>query len=302
MFWNLQIFHREALQEQFPIRDLVEIISEEDTDWGSMRDINKLLDRKPDLKRVVQEKVGQVFQVATLRLKDPKGKAENLVVGNTHLFYHPMADHIRAIQIYMICLQVDRIRRAGKNALSPSPFIICGDLNSDPLSGAIRLLLHRKLEPYHFETWKHLDAYSWEQGEEEFLLEHGFIGNDVGDEPIYQNEAFRDASQDLVSANPESMHLTVEPPWISLPSSFPHLESGYEKIPEFTNFAVDFAETLDYIFASKTSSADKVGFELISSASIPYKEEMKEFVAMPNKNMPSDHVSIACDLKWVDNS
>jgi hypothetical protein len=144
--------------------------------------------------------------------------------------------------------------------------------------------LHHKLEPYHFETWKHLDTYSWEQGEEEFLLEHGFIGNDVGDEPIYQNEAFRDASQDLVSANPESVvQLTVEPPCISLSSSFPQLESGYERIPEFTNYAVDFAETLDYIFAWKTFSADKVGFELIRSASIPDKEEMKEFLAMPNE-------------------
>ena len=205
-------------------------------------------------------------------------------------------------------------------------------MNSDPLSGCIRLLMNRMVESHHLDTWKFLDEYSWEQGEEDFLLEHGFIGNDVGDEPLYQDEAFCDAVDDMctsasaatlkgkvnkqqqkheigssVATSISSLHrvqkqkLTpIVPPMIALPTTFPEIELGYEMIPEFTNYAVDFAETLDYVFASKRSAGMSTGFELVSSVSVPSKKEMEELcVAMPNANMPSDHVSIACDFKWV---
>lgn len=100
MFWSLQVFDEDAAQEEFALRDLVESQPDGDqTDWDSLDQIKSLLDHCPELGCVVREKVGQILQVATLRLKNQNGKAESLVVGNTHLFYHPMADHIRAIQV-----------------------------------------------------------------------------------------------------------------------------------------------------------------------------------------------------------
>ncbi len=73
---------------------------------------------------------------------------------------------------------------------------------------------------------------------------------------------------------------------------------GYNDMPEFTNYAIDLAETLDYVIASSPSYDEEVGFDVVSSAPVPTKLEMKEYGAMPNENMPSDHVSIACDFKW----
>jgi hypothetical protein len=100
MFWSLQVFDKDANQEEFALRDLVESQPDDDqTDWDSLDQIKSLLDDCPELGCVVREKVGQILQVATLRLKNQNGKAKSLVVGNTHLFYHPMADHIRAIQV-----------------------------------------------------------------------------------------------------------------------------------------------------------------------------------------------------------
>jgi mRNA deadenylase 3'-5' endonuclease subunit Ccr4 len=298
MFWSLRLFEKDAYQEEFALRDVFETVATDDSSdaWDSMADIQSLLQRKPDLRHIIQEKVGQVLQVATLRLKNPNGKAEQLVVGNTHLFYHPMADHIRAMQAYIVCKQMDKIRRQDSRQSAPSPLIFCGDLNSDPLSGAMTLLLNRQLGPEHFETWKNLDEYTWEKGEDDFLMEHGFIGNDVGEEPVYVDESFRDAHQEIVS-DTRCLPGTVLPR-IRLPACFPDLISGYTETPEFTNYAVDFAETLDYILASRPSCVEEVGFEVVSSAPVLTKSEMEVYVAMPNENMPSDHVSIACDLKW----
>ena len=298
IFWNLKCFEKEADQEEFALRDLFEKSPPAPGEgWESMEKIHSLLQTKPELHFVIKEKVGQVLQVATLRPKNLIGKAEKVVVGNTHLFYHPMADHIRAMQAFMVCKQMDEICRRDSPPLAPYPLIICGDLNSDPLSGAVRMLLNREVGPEHFETWKNLDEYSWEKGESDFLMEHGFIGNDAGDEPVYIGESFYDAKE-KIDETPETQHLSIVPPRISLPDAFPNLFSGYTELPEFTNYAVDFAETLDYVLASKTSCTEPFGFEVISSAPVPPKSEMEKFVAMPNENMPSDHVSIACDLRW----
>jgi hypothetical protein len=181
---------------------------------------------------------------------------------------------------------------AGPKAL---PLVLCGDLNSDPLSGSLKLLLNRELEPDHFETWKNLYEYSWEKGEDEFLLEHGFVGNSVGDFPVYVHESFCDACQEEIG---EDSAENSPIPRMRLPSSFPHLMSGYKQMPQFTNYAIDFSATLDYILASKPSNDGNVGFEVVSSAPTPTKQEIKKYAGMPNENMPSDHVSIACDLKW----
>ena len=322
IFWCLGVFEKDAIEEEFAFRDLVDTTHSDgnhaDSDgpeWDStMNQIKLLLHEHSHLGEVVRSRVGQILQVATLRRKHPKaGEPEALVVGNTHLFYHPMADHIRVIQSFLLCKQLDLIRRkwgasttssSPKKISKPLPIIFCGDLNSDPLSGTVRLLLNRRVEPYHFETWKNLYEYSWEKGEDDFLFEHGFIGNDVGDIPVYTEEEFCDAvdTEDPWMSKPGAS----TPPEITLPNSFPKLISGYIQMPEFTNYSIDFAETLDYIFASAPSSTsgcdDKndasSGFEVVSSAPIPSKMAMKPFVGMPNENMPSDHVAIACDLKW----
>jgi endonuclease/exonuclease/phosphatase family metal-dependent hydrolase len=44
-----------------------------------------------------------------------------------------MAGHIRLLQAYAVCHKLDQIRRQDTD--EPSPLLICGDFNSDPLSG-----------------------------------------------------------------------------------------------------------------------------------------------------------------------
>jgi mRNA deadenylase 3'-5' endonuclease subunit Ccr4 len=297
MFWSLRRFELvdDSAMQDFALGDLFhKCKSNQLCRWDSLDEIDRLLDSNQELSQVIRKKVGQVLQIAELRLRSTSrsGQPTRIVVGNTHLFYHPLADHIRAMQAWIVCRQMDIVRRRHG---APCPLLLCGDFNSGPLSGAVHLLLERKVGPEHRDTWKHLRDYEWEMGDQDFLLEHGYIGNDVDTgTPIFEEEAFEDARQCL---DPEDDGLD-DLKRIRLPPSFPTLVSGYPEIPEFTNFAIDFKETLDYILASKPSETELYGLTPKDAAPTPTTEMMKPYAAMPNEFMPSDHVSLVCDFKW----
>lgn len=308
--WSRKVFEtREVDLQSYSIRDLFETTCSAQNDsltnqenksmsWDSIYDINKLLCQHNELRKVIMEKISSIAQIATLRLKghhytsgQTAAKPNMIVVANTHLFYHPLADHIRAMQAYVVCKKIDEIRR--QNSIIPSPFILSGDLNSDPLSGAAQLLFTRILHPEHHDCWKNLHDYKWDCGESDFMVEHGYIGNEVGvTELKYEEEAFDDSQEQQTR---ESKPL---PPMILLPTSFPKLTSGCLIMPKFTNFAVDFIDTLDYILASEASDSEPFGFKRKRSAPMPDHEDITKYIAMPNEVMPSDHVSVVCDLQW----
>ena len=133
--------------------------------WESMNGIRQLLEDHDEVRRVYSESVGQILQVVRLSPKQPtsseqgcSSKPDSIVVANTHLFYHPskcivlnplttltllpfihiilfcsVAGHIRLLQAFAVCHKLDQIRR--KDPENPAPLLICGDFNSDPLSG-----------------------------------------------------------------------------------------------------------------------------------------------------------------------
>ncbi len=147
------------------------------------------------------------------------------------------------------------------------------------------------------------------------MIDHGYIGNfDDGDitEPGYMDEEFVDAhSEDLsledssttkegsMDEGSDGVGRTITPPPIELPASFPVLASGCLSIPKFTNYAVDFVETLDYCFASLPSQSETFGFQPIGEAPMLTEEMVKDYVAMPNASMPSDHLAVVCDFEWA---
>jgi hypothetical protein len=140
------------------------------------------------------------------------------------------------------------------------------------------------------------------------MLDHGYIGNPshdlMNEEPLFLEEEFLDAYNDVPDEAYFSDDNEIDKvclPTITLPTCFPDLISGCTTIPAFTNYAVDFVETLDYIFASEPSREEKFGFRPLGHAPMPSEEMVKNLVAMPNKLMPSDHVAIVCDFEWAVN-
>jgi mRNA deadenylase 3'-5' endonuclease subunit Ccr4 len=284
------------------------------TRWDSMKDINLLLESHNELRKVVMEKLGQVAQIATLKLKNPiKGQQPNfLIVANTHLFYHPLADHIRAMQVYVVLKKIDEVRRrcrrhsCSNNSSSscleeeefPYPFMFCGDLNSDPLSGASQLIYTRSLASDQHDCWKYLYEYQWD-----------WDGSDDEDAMITENDESKyrnyDTAVDTIERNNDTMRqdeiLSVPteskpsstacttgrsppPSFIQLPGSFPILQSGCKEMPKFTNYAPGFVDTLDYIFGSQASKNEIFGFQPKKSAPMLSIKDVERFVAMVSKN------------------
>jgi hypothetical protein len=140
-------------------------------------------------------------------------------------------------------------------------------------------------------------------GEQEYMVDHGYVGHDVDarSDPTFMDEAFEDAHQepdDIIESSSNFMGLAA--PCIQLPENIPKFISGYPQLPAFTNYATDFCETLDYILASGPNDEQPIGFEALDKAApCPSSREMKDYIAMPNEFMPSDHVSLVCDLQWT---
>jgi hypothetical protein len=143
------------------------------------------------------------------------------------------------------------------------------------------------------------------------MIDHGFIGNYNAENNVLScciEEEFVDAHCDEASildsmSSEDSVNGAssgdVFPPAVVLPSCFPTLVSGCKNVPPFTNYATDFIETLDYIFASVPSSQEPYGFRPKGEAPMPPEDLVKRYVAMPNEFMPSDHVALVCDFEWV---
>mmetsp|Transcript_24748 Transcript_24748/g.59661 ORF Transcript_24748/g.59661 Transcript_24748/m.59661 type:complete len:1020 (+) Transcript_24748:65-3124(+) len=254
IFWSLDVFEsvRPVDMRTHTFRQMIESFSCDDrmhkSQWKSLSDMSDLLDKHGHLKHVLFNKLGHVMQTVVLT---QRASQEKVVIGNTHLFYHPMASHIRCLKILMACRQLEIEHKENQNC----PIIFCGDLNSHPNSGVMKLMLNRYLDSNNGKTWKHLCTYEWDEG----------------------------PGQDF--------HHDVEAIDLEFPSSFPNLMSAYPEFPDFTHFIEAFVCTLDYILVTGN-------FELEKSGATPTREDIQKFTAMPNECMPSDHVSLVCDMKW----
>jgi 2',5'-phosphodiesterase len=221
--------------------------------------VTQLFQKRPDLAKVIREKLGHVVQMA--RLTDHQGN--HVIVANTHLFYHPMASHIRLLQCFAICHQLSMERRDNHDDL-----IFCGDFNTSLRHCG--LLMMNKFVPENYRDFRQcLNAFKW-------------------------------SKQEQVSKGEEETH-DDDFPALWLPDSFPTLNAAYTQAPEFTHYIERFHGTLDHILVSAISSGDgnaSSGFRSVRCGAMPSEEQVTRNVAMPSENFPSDHVCLVCDLEW----
>ena len=116
MFWSLQAFENADTVDMhtFTLCDLQEakrgpigwVHKPSEPSWeGCTASIQQLLENNPSLRDMMtSNKLGQVVQIALLHPRRSANtgpsKPKAILLANTHLFYHPMADHIRAIQAF----------------------------------------------------------------------------------------------------------------------------------------------------------------------------------------------------------
>ena len=75
---------------------------------------------------------------------------EVLVVGNSHFYFHPEADHIRLLQsVVSLALLQDVAQRWQKQEGCRVSVVFCGDLNSTPDTGVYQLVTQGRVEDTH---------------------------------------------------------------------------------------------------------------------------------------------------------
>lgn len=110
-------------------------------------DIWQAIDRNRQLAERICERSTAV-QVTVLRAVE----TENVViVANTHLYFHPDADHIRLLQIGLAMRYVEDVHRKTAAELSIDvariSIIFCGDFNSVPECGIYKLMTEQRVPP-----------------------------------------------------------------------------------------------------------------------------------------------------------
>ena len=109
---------------------------------------------------------------------------------------------------------------------------------------------------------------------------------------------FRDLQSHLeryrnsASSQPGPSDGKIQFPDITLPKSFPKFHSAMPNAPSFTHYIDGFSGTLDHILLH--------GLTSVRQAPMPSVRDVAVKTAMPSPNLPSDHVSLVCDLVLED--
>ena len=79
-----------------------------------------------------------------------KNHSEGLIIGNTHLFFKPDADHIRLLQTAMIVRQLEKIKTSAEKSFGMAfSVLLCGDFNSTPPFGVLEFMQHKVIKENH---------------------------------------------------------------------------------------------------------------------------------------------------------
>lgn len=142
------------------------ILGEEINDHPCFSPILSKLNEYPALKERVLART-TTLQVLVLKVLDRPN--HRLIVGNTHLYFQPAADHIRLLQAGLSIAYINDV--VSKIKLSDphltTSVILCGDFNSTPDCGVYKLMTEKHV-PVDYLDWKsqegeHIEGLSLEQ-------------------------------------------------------------------------------------------------------------------------------------------
>jgi len=98
--------------------------------------------------------------IAVLRVNTGSDERRLLVVGNTHLYFKPDADHVRLIQAEMCRRELERVRgeMLVQHPDAKVSIVLCGDFNSTPeydnhMGGVLQLMTQGKVDENHLD-WR----------------------------------------------------------------------------------------------------------------------------------------------------
>ena len=244
---------------------LVAALQAEEAGGGAETWRKQLLDycaRVPKVTEVI-EKTGTVCQVSALR---DTQTGQCVVVGNTHLWFHPRGSHIRVLQLFMLYKRMEDVAATLSAAGAGSAaFVVCGDLNTQ-----------LKSAPHTFSVTGELtaDHAAWHAAPDFDFTRWDFDSGEVV------------AAEEASSPTPED---TTPGPRLT------HGLALSDASPDFaySNFTPGFTGRLDYVMHSDAFTTSYV-HPLPDPAVLA-----KEGGGIPSSIFPSDHLPICADLSYV---
>lgn len=109
-----------------------------------------------NLKRILQRTT--ILQLVEL---EELASGRRLVMANTHLYFHPNADHIRLVQSIAGLRLAQHLASNSKDQgnLDGAALVFCGDFNSCPGSGVFELMTLQRIDEDN-EAWSSSKYFS----------------------------------------------------------------------------------------------------------------------------------------------
>ncbi|KAG5493956.1 hypothetical protein JKF63_01788 [Porcisia hertigi] len=289
----------------------------------------------PELK----EALSVVTSIGALVVLRETTSGKEVVVGNTHLFYHANACHLRILQAYMLLhwlYSAARISTDGDAAATPSPYssncapqcrplVVCGDFNCTHSTGAYRFLLTGQVEADH-PSWDKGRLFWWGCarllgsdpeliGE---LLGNGKVLSQVAGAPNDSHRGRQPSEKVVACPTTPSTEVAVKADEAHAegePSQEEHKERIITKIfqenlhgPQLrlqdayhrTDPSLPWTNfTLTFREVIDYILFSEDSLEVLRTVPIPPEADLTENFALPNKRYPSDHIALIADLAFT---
>ena len=215
------------------------------------------------------QKRNTIVQLSILKVTDIEN--QYLCVANTHLYFKPSYPHIRLLQGSIILNHARKVISQFCSGAFGTSINSLGNVKD----GIDNVSCHEMNDTINCQP---LVA---------FLLCGDFNSSPRSGLVELLTSGHIDAThRDWVFCEDKEEHCTT----LSLSHDFSLFSAcGF---PPFTNYTGGFKGTLDYIFA------DKNYLEVESVIPLPSEDELSLHLALPSVVLPSDHLALACDLRW----
>ena len=217
----------------------------------------------------------------TLLLQSTELPNSYLLVANTHLYFHPLGDHIRLLQVAVSLKFLEtriweyRVELGGGARIA---VVFCGDFNSCPCTAAYSYVLSGSVSRSH-PDWQVFRATEVPQCSCDHRGLNVIHEDDDGSSWMDQ--------QPVVVPQP-----ATEVSGTGLDLSHCLHFSNACGTRHSTNVTLGWTGVIDYIFAGSD------WLETLRCVPFPPPEQLTEHVALPSVNFPSDHVALVADLAW----
>lgn len=278
--------------------------------------------------------------ITALRFKNPpnhyKAKRKGILIGTTHLFWHPFGTFERTRQLFIILQKYKRFmldlneKSDGRDITEEWLSFLTGDFNSQPSD-----------PPYLALTSKPVKYTADSRTLIECSTAYTFSRRRNGEDDYDNDEEETDEENEIMKCNPKDPRPSIFNPTVQEENLVRSLEILHNSIdlkatslyslayrlvhpanavfenmhngePELSHCAISWSGLLDYIFlidkwdgsnVTKTTDTGLEAFERRNFLKInallrmPRRDEMPKHIQPHESEFPSDHLSMICDLK-----